>query len=109
MEFYWTIKSIPELSKLHDEERKAIWRSCWVKASRNWKTRVEVLLIWGVVFFCAGFSARTWGLWGGITGGIIVGAVMGIVYVQFLIRKTTHYIREALNSHVKMSNSHEEQ
>jgi len=109
MEFYWTTKSISELSNLPDQERKAIWRLCWAKASRTWKTRVEVFVFWVALIFCIGFSVNTWGLWGGIIVGIIAGAVIGIIYAQLVIRRTMPYIREELNSHVPSSNSHEKQ
>ena len=109
MKLWCTTKSIPELSKLPDKERKAIWRRCWAKASRTWKTVVEVFALLAVLFFCVGLSANTWGFWGGIIGGIIGGAVVGPIYAQLVIRKTMPYIREELNSHVPSSDSNERQ
>ena len=109
MKIYWTIKSIPELSQLPDEERKAIWRRCCARATGNWKTWIEFLVLCTTFFYCTGFFARTWGLWGAVSGSIIVGSVAGVIWVQVVIRKTIPHIRAEVNSDRQANDIHKKQ
>jgi hypothetical protein len=37
MQFYWSLKSIPELSGLPPRERRRIWRAAYWKTFRHWQ------------------------------------------------------------------------
>jgi hypothetical protein len=107
MKIYWTIKSIPELSNLPDEERKTIWRRCWAKASR--KTWIELCILSVFVGFCMALGIRIWGHWVGIFITTIAGFVLGFIWVQLVIRKTIPYIRAEVNSGRQTNDEHNKQ
>ncbi len=109
MKIYWTIKSIPELSNLPDEERRRIWRRCWAKASGNWKTWIELCALCSTLALFTWFFGRTWGLLGGIIGGIIVGSVLGLIWAQVVIRKTIPHIRAEIDSGRQANDIHKKQ
>jgi hypothetical protein len=109
MKIYWTKKSIPELSQLPDEERKAIWRRCCAKATGNWKTWIVLFVLCATFIDCTGFFARTWGLWGAVIGGIIVGSVSGLIWAQVVIRKTIPHIRAEIDSGRQANDIHKKQ
>ena len=46
MRFYWSYKSLPELSALPEAERRAVWRRAVRQTNERWQTwAVYVLLI----------------------------------------------------------------
>jgi hypothetical protein len=51
MNIYWTLKSIPELSRLPLRERGRAWRAVWRKAFRHWQVWVAFVVVLGLAVF----------------------------------------------------------
>jgi hypothetical protein len=43
MQFYWSLKSIPELSGLSLSERRRAWRAAYCQSYNHWQTWVSVV------------------------------------------------------------------
>ena len=109
MKIYWSIKSIPELKEMPEEERKAIFRQCSAKVTHNWKTSILI----GLCCLCAGFGIALGRKVGNIIGAMIAavlgGAIIGFILLQVVIRKTLPYIRKELDSRKASGTANEQQ
>jgi hypothetical protein len=90
MKFYFSLKSIPELSDLSPAERRLAWHACKGRAWRRWQTWVATALAaavglglaYGVMWAIYGYRLHLWThigplpsffLMGFLGGGILVG------------------------------------
>ena len=99
---YLSIEPIPELAKMSKKERKAIWLRGYLKALRNWKTWVVIV----VSGFCLGLASGLVEIWvpEAITTGISFGIFFFIV-MHFVIKLARRYIRKNLDGREQVSNT----
>ena len=91
MRVYWSLKDIPELTRLAPSERRDAWMQASHKSLRHWQ-------VWGaIILFVAGTCAGSWlGSYAGSSeiGALIAGAIafLGFHHVH------TAYVRRYLTS-----------
>ncbi len=93
MKFYWTTRSIPELTQLPTEERKKVWQYHSCRCFQHRETWIGVLVIilltlsgWllGAVLTEDAIQKKAWkevlGMFGGIVGSLLfMQIVVGVV------------------------------
>lgn len=99
MTFYWTLKSIPELSAEEPSERRRLWRAAVSKAHRHWQPWLALFGIWLVTFLASGWGTRL----GYPVAGGMVGAFIGSIPYQLVINNLARPYLRALQSEKKSS------
>jgi hypothetical protein len=95
MQFYWSLKSIPELSGLSPSERKRAWRAAYWRSYLHWQTWVSAV---GVGLFMM-IGSHLGALIGyQFVGGLIGAAVGGFVFGQVSAEFARLYIQTFLLS-----------
>ena len=98
MQIYWSLKSIPELASLPNEERGRAWRRVYGKTFRHWQTWAG-LLACGI---CAGAGARFGGVLGSsLVGAAVGGGVGGFIFNQALIHVARCYYSDVLREETR--------
>jgi 4-amino-4-deoxy-L-arabinose transferase-like glycosyltransferase len=103
MKIYWSAKSIPELSKLSETERKKVWKACYLQSLRLWQTWLGAVAC-GAAGGFLGYCLSNWiGEYGAPkTWQMIVAALAGglaaIIFSQVQIALLRPYIRGYLDS-----------
>jgi hypothetical protein len=103
MTICWSLKSIPELSKLSKTERKKVWSACYLQSCRHWQTWLGVGACGGAGGLL-GYCLANWiGEYGAPkTWQMIVAAVAGglaaFIFSQVQIALLRPYIRRYLDS-----------
>ena len=93
MPLYWTIKDIPELSKLSVSERDHIWKKIYWKTFLHWQTWSGI----AAFFICCGLGIYLGRLLGHeIIGGMFGGGVGGFVFSQAQIYAARRFYSDQL-------------
>lgn len=96
MRFYWSLKSIPELSELPRAERGRRWRAVSWKTFRHWQTWVSLagLALYSAigVYLGALIDPSTTSQ---IIGGAIAGGFGGFIYGQVITVMARPYLRSS--------------
>lgn len=89
MRIYWTLKSIPELSKLSTDERVKRWRRTYKSTFRHWET-------WAGLVLMGLFSGMGSHFFGWVGTAVMCG-LGGELYSQIVIYTARKYYRHRLS------------
>lgn len=105
MTIYWTSKSIPELSSLPKNERRARWQKVYAKCFRHWQTWLGVIAC-GLLAAAASRFGDSFdiGILGATLGGGIGGGIGGLIFSQVVIRVARKHYLYILLGHTEQSN-----
>ena len=74
MKVYWTPKQIPELRDLHKDQRKRVWRACYMTPKRKVLNLFVALTVVPVVWLIGLAKMPTW------TAAAVSGLSAGIIF-----------------------------
>ena len=95
MQFYWSLRSIPELSGLPPSERRRAWRAAYCQSYNHWQTWVSVVGVGLFMMVGSNLGARI----GHQSIGELIGvAVGGFVFSQVSMEFARPYLRTFLLS-----------
>ena len=102
MSIYWTLRTVPELANLSNEQRRVIWRACYGSAFQHWQTWVSML----VCALCIGagwYASLVWSRAVALNGllmwlsVVLIGSIGGglgvLIYQQTLIAVLRPHLR----------------
>jgi hypothetical protein len=90
MQFYWSLKNIPELSGLSSQDRGRVWRTAHWKIYRHWQVWLALVGL-GLCTFIGSMLGRQIDHQ---TIGSAIGAVVGAtIYGQVATRLARPYLR----------------
>jgi biotin transporter BioY len=101
MKIYWSIKSIPELADLSEQEQTEVWGKFYRKAWHHWQTWIATLVLCACVALGQAIGMRFGGIHWRILCAVIGCFIGGMILSQIITSVVRTYIREYLNSHEK--------